>query len=99
MVTWYFASPEFDEHERVLEVLRSLGATRSVDTLQGVVRLARRPEQILERFGLVDATGEMADDAWEEVTGELSQSMDINLRKLIYDRFIRDHGVAEFVAG
>jgi hypothetical protein len=78
MVTWYFSSPEFDEHERLIEILRSLGAVKSIDTLQRVIRLARQPDQVLERFGLVGDTSEMVDDAWEEVTGELSQSMDDN---------------------
>jgi hypothetical protein len=99
MVTWYFSSPEFVEHEHLLELLRSLGATKSVETLQRVIRLGRRPEQVLERFGLVGDTSEMVDDAWEEITGEPLQSMDINLRKLVYDRFMRDHDIAEFAAG
>jgi len=50
MVTRYFSSPEFEEHERLLEILRSLGAAKSVDTLERVVRLAERPVQVLERF-------------------------------------------------
>lgn len=99
LVTWYFSSSEFNERERLLEILRSLGATKSVDTLQVVIRLARRPEQVLERFGLVGDTSEKVDDAWEKVIDELSQSLDVNVRKLIYDRFMRDCAIAEFVSG
>lgn len=66
MVTWYFSSPEFAEHERLLGVLESLGADKSVQTLHRVIRLAAEPERVLERFGLVGDTSEMVDDAWEE---------------------------------
>jgi hypothetical protein len=98
MVTWYFSSPEFDEHHRLLDILASLGATKSVVTLQRVIRLARQPEQILETFGLVGDVSERVDDAWEEFTFELSKSMDIDLRKRVYERWMRDHDAAEFVA-
>jgi hypothetical protein len=98
MVTWYFSSPEFDEHEHLLEILKSLNAAKTIDTLQHVVQLARRPEQVLERFGLVGDTSERVDDAWEEVTGELAESMDADLRQRVYNRFMRDHDIADFAA-
>ncbi len=98
MLTWYFSSQEFDEHERLSEIFRSLNAVKSVDTLQRVVQLAYHPEQVLERFGLVGDTSEMVDDAWEEVTCEFAESMDADLRQRVYDRFMRNHDIAEFVA-
>lgn len=100
MATWYFSSPEFGEHDRLLGILDSLGAAKSVDTLRRAIELAKRPEQVRERFGLLGAPSysELIDDAWEEVTGELAESLDPDLRQLVYDRFMRDHDCAEFSA-
>lgn len=99
MVTWYISSPEFDEHERLLEVMRSLGANKSVDVLVRVVQIAAQHEGPLGKFEIVGFANEFVDDAWEEVTFELSESLDFNLRKLVYDRFLRDHSISEFVDG
>lgn len=98
MVTRYFRSSQFDEHERLLEILSSVGAVESVDTLRQIVQLARRPDQVLERFGLVGDTSENVDDAWEEVTAELERRLDPDLRERIYDRFMRGHDLAELTA-
>lgn len=86
MVTWYFLSPEFDEHQRLLEILTSLRAAKSVETLHRVIQLAERPDLVLERFGLVGSTSEMVDD------------VDTDLRRRVYDRFMRDHAISEFAA-
>ena len=98
MVTWYHLSPNFNEHERLAEVLRSLGAVKTFEILERVVRMGECPDEVLERFGLVGDTSENVDDAWEAVTNELWESVDPDLRKRVYDRYMRDHDVAEFVA-
>jgi DNA-binding ferritin-like protein len=73
-----------------------MDATKFFNALQSVVQLAKRPELVLKRFGLIGDTSEAVDDAWDEVTEELATSLDTDLRKLVYDKFLQDHDFAEF---
>lgn len=99
MVTWYISSPEFNEHQRIAEVMRSLGANKSVGTLERVVQIAAQHELTMGKFEVVGYASEFEDDAWEETTFQLSKSLDSNLCKLVYDRFMFDHDISEFAEG
>lgn len=99
MVTWYFTSPEFNERERLIDLLKSMDAVRSVETLFRIIDVANNPEKALDRYRVSGDHGEWLDDAWEEITEELSQCLDPNLRQLVYDRFMRERHISEFTGG
>ena len=96
MVTWYFTSPEFNERERLIDLLESIGAVKSVETMFRIIDVANDPEKALLPYLVPGDRGEWLDDAWEEITEELSRSLDPNLRQLVYDRFMRDRNISEF---
>ena len=99
MVTWYFTSPEFNKRDRLIELLKSMGAVRSVETMFRIIDVADNAEKALVGYRVSADHGEWLDDAWEEITEELSRSLDPNLRQLVYDQFIRDRDISEFTGG